>query len=273
MSSQVERGMESFFRKHLSKDRETPLSKISLRHAAPGSKGNDVENFEIPSVVDDCESIVNEVLARAQEDADGMGGLQRYVLHIYEKGTNKAAARFLFRLRGAEDEYDESGGEESPTMKGLLAQLMRHNEAQMRTTTIGINGVMGHLVRRLESSDLMVEKLMRQRQEMFIAHESAMSTQHDRDTQLLMLEGSEKRKDEMFAKISLLMPVLVNKLAGKKVFDADDPAVMALKGFVSSLTKEQFQGILQNLKPEQQVALMAMMESMKPKKIAQQSDS
>lgn len=264
-TSNIERGLGNFFRLHLSKNREAPLVKISLRHAAPGSKGQDVESFDIASVIeaDNIESMVNEILQRAQEDADGLGGLQRYVIHLYEKSTTKASARYMFRLRGMEDEYDESGGEESPTMKGLLTQLMRHNEANVRTMTVGFGGVMNHLVRRLESSDNMVEKLMKQRQIDFTNLEQAMSTQHDRDMQLLLTEGSEKRKDEMFAKLSILVPVVINKLAGQKVLDTKDPAAMMLKEFVGSLNEEQYRSILGSLKPEQAISLLSIVKSLK----------
>lgn len=263
----TERAVERFLRQNLAKKRENRINKISVRHAAPGSKGHDVDDFAISEEGfdgDAIENLVQEILGRVQEDADGMGGQQRYVVHLYEEGNKRAIGRLPIRVRGAEDEFDDSAsGEEAPNLRGLVQQQMRHNEALARMITIGFGGMIEKMSKRLDKSEDTVVRLLEQRQQMFDTLEQASSQQHERDTSLLLMESSEKRKDQLFEKLSLLLPAALNKLAGQKIMDADDPMTLMLRGFVNSLSQDQFQALLGTLSNEQKILVMQLVQAVK----------
>lgn len=271
MSNNLIRDIERFLRKNILQARNEAITKIVLRHAMPGTKGSDVESFSVPDDPDHLSETANEIISRAEEDANGMGGIQRYVLNLYESTNPKSAARFPFRIRGQDEEFDDggAGGEEAPTSKGLLQQLMRHNEANSRTMTVAIGGIVNALVRRLDASDARVEKLMEQRYQMYETLEASMSQQHMRDMEMLQQDASEKRKEQVFGKLMLLLPAVLNKLSGKKVMDGDDPMTLMVRGFAESLTPDQIRSLAEKLTQEQQIVLAQLLQSAKPKQLEQ----
>lgn len=265
----IEGDIYKFLRNHLLQSRETPIIKFVLRHAAPSAKGHDVETFTVPEQGFDNDSLLvfsQEILSRAQTDADGMGGVQRYALHAND--SQKSVGRCTFRLRGAEDEFDDSiGGEEAPTMRGLLQQLMRHNEANARTLNLSFQGIMGSMVRRIESQDRLIESLVEKRHQDLAIIEDAKSQQHERDMDALLASNSEERKDKLVEKLSLMLPVALNHLVGKKVLDGDDPNVLMLKAFAGSLNQDQLMAIQSTLGQDQKIVLFRILESLKGKQL------
>ena len=262
----LETDLTRWLSRELVKDRkEKPICKITLRHASPGTKGNEVENIDLTERVlslDNIPELAEEIISRAQTDADGIGNVQRYTVTLYALGEIRAVLRWPFRIRANGDEFDESG-EESPNAKGLLQQLMRHNEAIAKTMVHAVAGITTVMARRLESSDLTVTRLTEQHHRNMELLEEAKSDQHTRDMELLTTEASESRKNQMFEKLALLVPVMINKLAGQKVLNAEDPTAMMLKAFSESISPEQFQHIQKSLKPEQLILLAQILQPVK----------
>lgn len=265
----AEKEVEKFIRQQLFRNREIPLASFSLRHAAPGAKGQEVETFEISGSLstDDVPVLRDEVLARAQSDADGLGAkTQRYILMALEAGA-KNGPRCTFRLKGEGDE-DEADGEDSPDNRGLLQQLMRHNEALTRTFMMGMGSTVQHLQRQLQSANDHNENLLSQRREDFKVIEEAKNQQHEREMQLLLVSGQEDRKNEWLKKLEPLFPILLNKLSGKAVLTTEEKSVIA--GFADSLSPAQLATISQTLTTEQQISLVTIIKAAKEKEAASQ---
>jgi hypothetical protein len=262
----LETDLTRWLSRELVKDRkDKPICKITLRHAAPGSKGNEVETIDMTERVlslDNIPELAEEIISRAQTDADGIGNVQRYTVTLYALGEIRAVLRWPFRIRANGDEFDDSG-DEAPNAKGLLTQLMRHNEAIAKTMVHAVAGITTVMARRLESSDNTVTRLTEQHHRNMELLEEAKSDQHTRDMELLTTEASETRKNQMFEKLALLVPVMINKLAGQKVLNAEDPAAMMLKAFSESISPEQFKVIQQSLKPEQLILLGQILQPTK----------
>jgi hypothetical protein len=262
----IETDLNKWLCRELVKDRrDKPIAKISLRHAAPGTKGNDIETIDLQErtlSTDELPMIAEEIVSRAQMDADGIGGVQRYIVALYQVKDPRACVRFPFRIRANGDEFEEAGDEPSNS-KGLLSQLMRHNEAMAKTMVHAVAGLTTVMARRLESSDNTITRLTEQHTENMKLLEEAKSDQHTRDMELLTTEASETRKNQMFEKLALMVPVLINKLSGQKVFNTEDPTAMMLKSFTESITQEQFTKIQSSLKPEQLIILMQIMNNAK----------
>lgn len=272
---QVEKEIEKFLRQQLFRNREVPLEKFALRHAAPGSKGTEVDTFKVPDgeeCTDDTISLLaGDIMSRAQMDADGLGGLQRYVILPYEKGSPKGVGRLAFRITGQDEDYDvgEGTGEEAPTQLGQLKQLMRHNEALARINTQGMAAILGSMERRISRQDDLIEHLITKQMEAFEIVESAKSEENDRDIKMLEAAGKEKRTDQLFDKLNTLIPVVLNRLAGKRVMDSEDPAVAMIRGIAESLTPEQFQRIGSALTPEQAIAFYEVIKTVKPRQLTE----
>ncbi len=266
------RDLERFLRQQLTRVRETPLDRLVLRHAAQGSKGSEVETITIPEGLDgdSFPAFCDEVLALAQADADGFGEkLQRYVVIALEAGK-KDGPRFPFRLRGEGDE-DSEEGEEAPTEKGLVSQLMRHNEALARMLVMTTGSQIQSLTRQAEAKDKVIERMFEQRQKDQEAVEASKSLQAERDNQLLLASGAEDRKAELLKKLDLLMPLVVNKLAGNNILPTGAGADVFGK-LSESLSPDQLQKIAQFLTAEQQMLLLTLLKAARePKKAPEQA--
>lgn len=252
--------------------RAKPAEKIVLRSASAGSRGTEIETFEIEAGQIELEEIpvyASSILARAQDDADGNGpGVCRYVAVSFRKGENKAGSRYSFRLRGESDaDLDDESGEEAPTNKGLITQLMRHNEAMARILVQSTGSGMASMARRLESADRLNETLVKERREMFAVLEEAKSEQHTRDMEMMLTDKSQTRKDQAFAKLMSLVPMVINKIAGSKILpDKSDPLMMLLEPLIGSMSQEQFQAIAQTLQPEQQIMFVDLLKVFQDRK-------
>lgn len=244
-----------------------PLEKFVLRCCPPGKKGREVDSFEIHDSFsqDDVQSKAEEVLSRAQLDADGMGGMQRFELCAHEKGERAACGRIAFRLRAEEDEWEDGNGagDGEGDMRSVVLQQMRHNEAFARIFTTSMVSTMSAMTRRMESLDQTLERMMKQRMEAFEQLEEARSQQHDRDMDLMITTGKEERNNKAFERIMLLVPAVINKLAGQKVMNGQDPLAMSLRALAESLQPEQLGLIAKALAPEQQIVLFQVLQTVK----------
>jgi hypothetical protein len=251
--------------------RQKPATKFTLRSASPGTRGSEIESFEIEEALEleEIPVYAGSILQRAQEDADGNGpGVCRYVVHSYRKGDSKPGSRFAFRLRGESDlDLDDESGEEPATIKGLMAQLMRHNEIQSRTMVMAVSTGMASMARRLESADRLNETLVKERTTMFQTIEEAKSDQHTRDMELMLADKSQARKDQAFAKLMGLVPLVINKIAGSKILpDKSDPLMMLLEPLIGSMSQEQFNSIAGTLNPDQQIMFVDLLKTFQERK-------
>lgn len=262
----VEVEIEKWLRRELTKHREKAIKLIILRHATPGAKGNDVETIDLSErtslEIGDLQEIADDLCGRAQVDTDGMGGIQRYVISLHPEGEKRAVGRYPFRLRANLEEFEEAG-EEPANTRGLLSQLMRHNEALAKTMVHAVSGITTVMARRLESSDNAISRLTEAQHRNMALLEEAKSEQHVRDMELLKENSKQERTDKIFEKLSLLVPVVINKLAGQKVFNSDDPSALMLKSFAESMSPEQFQKIQATLSPEQMLVLGQLLTGVK----------
>lgn len=243
------------------------IKKYVLRHAGKGSRGHDIETFEINEALEpsDLDILASTIHGRAQMDADGLGpDIQRYTLTAY-LGDDKAVSRVAFRVRGEADvdlDEERETGEEAPNMRGMTQQLMRHNEANNRTL-VGSMGIMLQAMgRRLDASEKLNERLLEDRMKQFQLIEDARSQEAERQ---MMIE-SERSKHEMIRdgvkKATMLLPVAIDYVTKGKFAVRDTPLSIMLKNLTGSMTLEQVQAIASQLKPEQQIVFFQLIQNM-----------
>lgn len=251
----------------IGRNRPQPIDRIVLRNASTGFKGAEVQEFTVPTdeelAPEQVSTLSDEIMVVAQQDADGAGTkLQNYLVMALSTGA-KTGPRFRFRLRGEGE--DEDSGEETPDARGLMSQLMRHQEVLMRMATFGAQQTIGLLAKQLVESQTQVAKLQADRLAQFQAVEDAKSLQHDRELQLLTAGGDEERKNALQAgllkKFDTLFPIVMAKLAGKKSA-LSEAELSVLKPFVQGLTADQIQGMMSHLDNEQRIALLTIFKEL-----------
>lgn len=220
--------------------REGPCFRLTLKHIVTKGVGGDVANYNIGDAQDIDPTFLEELQGRietdASVDAEGCGGVQKYQLLSYHtKDPDKSQARLVIRAGDAANEEHDFDSEPA-NERGLVAQQMRHNEALIRSQVTSTNNVMNILSRQNEKLQLEKEKLEEDRYRNLAMMESMMQDRHGRFLAEQQSEFDMKMKQETFAKLSMLVPTVVNKLAGHNILpEAVNPKALAMKGLANSI--------------------------------------
>ena len=157
---------------------------------------------------------------------------------------------------------------EQATSDGLVGQLMRHVEAKDRLLTMSIGTVFEHHARII--SELRARTAELEAREMETTEMYRRLTQEERAREMedkrLALEQKKADRDaevktQLMEKLSLLLPVVANRMAGERVFpDTLSGTEATVKAIVESLTPDQLQKLSQTLTLEQQVAFLDLVK-------------
>lgn len=249
--------------------------KLIVRHLSVNKKPNgDVGSIKVDQeirAIDGTERLIDEVCEMAQQDANAMReGIQTYGLYAYFDNDRDYAPRTFFKV-SAEDPFDheaaEGEGSEPATEKGLMSQLMRHNEAQTRIGTIHTQNIIETLMRDNASQRALIEKQMAQA----IDFAAIIQDSLDNSTARRIAEKDAASKAEIVGSVvehlKLLLPVIMNKIAGQKISPESDPSFTLLAGLFESLTSEQQQKLFTEfLTPSQSAVLAEFIETYEKRK-------
>lgn len=269
MSDKTRKDLERWVRQQVFRQRETPLAMFVLKSGT--SRGGEIDVVEVPSdcTGDNVGLLVEDIIQKLQTDADSMGTkVQRYFVMACEVGS-KTGTRYPIRIRG-EGEEDDVEEADQPTEKGLTSQLMRHNEALMRMLVMTTGTQVTAMSRRLEANERTMERLMEERRAEREALEAAKDLQHERDMHMLTESGKEERKNAMMKKVESLLPVVINKIAGKPVLP-DTPEANMVRHMVASFTPEQLQAMAPILSQEQQIMLLTLLKEIREQEAKEQA--
>jgi hypothetical protein len=124
---------------------------------------------------------------------------------------------------------------------------MRHNENIHRQSS-GTWGLMfQYMTRIIERQSEQLEGLQTEKARASEMMETLMSKKHQREMEMKQLEAEQSRKDQIFQKISTLLPVAINKLAGKELVRQNDSMLEIVSTeFVNTLTSTKLDALLQS---------------------------
>ena len=242
-----------------------PLVRVTLAHMGErGSQKSPSQVHEIKNAGGQKpEDLCSSLVAAAHEDAEGLGGLQRYVCYSYygEAGERKGE-RFTFRIF-TDFAEDELGGDSEPAnATGLVSQSMRHTEAIMRSNTMDRGEIIRHYQRIVDSLTAQVEKLSAKHFDMLTMAEEMTQANHERKMDAIRVEHEMINKGEVFRTVKILLPTVVNKLAGKNLLPTSEtPSDVLVDQLLESLDPQQVAVIQQVLKPQQLVAFAGIAET------------
>lgn len=242
--------------------------KIVLRHVAGGRYGSEILSVPVPKkAIDDqwFEELANDIEIRVTDDAEGLGGMQTYCVHsLYEKRPDKPGSRFTIRETSA-DENLEDAESEPPTKTGIITQMMRHTEAATRVALMATGQIMSALKNTNARQAEMIEKLVGEKMSNLETMEKLRSEEMERKIILQRAESDERRKSEIFEKLTMLLPVAVNRISGKNLLpEKASGTELVIKGLIESITPEQLEKLQTVLRPEQLVTLLEIFQSIQP---------
>lgn len=250
--------------------------KFLLKHVNANAKQNEVQTFDCRSIHKQSDGdkrdtfidqIINAIEEAAHDDAESLGGHQKYLLLAYYQNSTKPLARCGFRVDAGDDDddSDEELASEPANAKGLVAQAMRHQEGNFRTSVMATNHVINMMQRTIDTQQETINTLLASKMDTIKLVEDLVSQRHERDLAAAEQKALLDMKENLVKKGMLLAPLVVNKLAGKKIMPEDMSSKEALLSeFAKSLTQEQVLAIHQQLNPAQAAAMLEILKSVLP---------
>lgn len=227
-----------------------------------GKMGSAVTTIKARGDDTGIEETVSEILETASGDATGVGTVQTYVVFAYYGEDKKGRARFTLKASPNEDTDSEpnEGAQltEPATPTGLLTQLMRHNEMTMRTSSASLGNLLATMQAMMAQQGRAIEKMMGDRMESVEIFESLMSLKHEREMDVVRETEKTERRKVFVDKLSPLVAVAVNKMAGQKLLPSKNPQNMALEELFKTLRPEQLEKLGTILTPDQLMLILSV---------------
>jgi hypothetical protein len=241
-------------------DGATPPDKLELRHVSVADKVTPVRAWSVAGADEDkIKSVSDQADQAAADDAEGVGGVQRYALVATAKG--EPVGRLVLRYRAAEESDPNTFGDSEPTTeRGMAARAQRHAEAAFRTMTAGAGGTIEMLARQNSKLYATVESMMTKQLEWIQLVEEMHSKKSERDLAAREMEAQIKVKEEIVGELVGLFPVLIKKFTGFTPAGYLPPEVKELRALAKGLSDEQIEGVLSHLRPEQQAVLTSVLQ-------------
>lgn len=199
----------------------TRPDQLLLRHVTLNERQVEIAWFPISPAANDNGLDLGDLAMRieetARDDAEGLGGLQRYVVHAVLE--ERPVSRLPFRLSGGGEVSPSSGVDDSldsepASGRGLLAQGMRHLEAMTRLHAEALGQLVitqqrtiGRLAEVNESGE---ERRLK-------AVETAEAMMSEKQERLLKVQESAHRQEMLSSFVGQVIPVggaIINHLTG-----------------------------------------------------------
>lgn len=184
---------------------------------------------------DDIATLASEIVELATDDAQAYSTPSRYVVYL-EHGGELVSTSGTFRLRGSEADAEAT---EPANATGLQAQLMRHLEARDRTMMQSINGLIGTMVSERESLAMREERSIERERKAILELEELVSARAERELATKQAEFDREFRTKALDKASILMPVIANRLMGKRVLPHGDPVIDVVRMVMKRIEPEK----------------------------------
>ena len=276
------RALRDFLKGQLAPEEEHPdgrCVRIQLYHLAQG-RSTGIASFPVSKECcgDDAEitEFEHDVLEAADSDAAARHGRQKYMAGGYSGDSRAVPTSSIVFLRDGGGDPDTTGptDSEGATLAGVTEQLMRHNEANAHTIGAMIGPVMSAQAKIIERLTERLGKVEDQRFEVARVYETMLSEAHDRALRTDESKLKQRMMTEAFDKVSVLAPLVVNKMAGRRLLpEPESAANEVVNSLAESFTKEQIEKIAPLLKPEQFMAFLDLIKAAQEKREAREHEA
>lgn len=218
----------------------------------------------------DTAELVEQIEERALRQANALGGVHAFMLEL--AGADGAVLGTEFFRVSAESFRDGSIVSEPANEGGVLAQMMRHTEALMKTHVQGGQINLQAAQKMIETSSRRAEFAEAKFLDMLTTVHSILTGERQAQVDLVKAEARAAATKQIGGKIAMLIPEIsaafLSGTAGPK--GAAHAAVLRAKNLFSTITPDQLKGILGLLEVEQQGAMLALLAGLAKEHEAEQ---
>lgn len=244
------------------------LKHVNIERKPQGDVGSFAVRLEEGAEDEGIDPLLHKIADAAQSDADNLNqGLQTYAIFAYYPGDQGYVPRKFFRVSPSDVEVQRDlAPSEPPTEKGLVSQTQRHLEAVLRTTSITqaqLFQTMQHELRRMAELN---EKYAGQQIEFMVVVQDMIDNAHGRRLQERGEEAKLALQESALAKLEALVPVIINRIAGKQVLPEEDRSLMLMANLLENLSEEQQRSFLGGLSDAQKISFAEVIAEYEKKK-------
>lgn len=235
---------------------------VTLYHLSSRGKREKDIWFQRLRIGDDVGEFVDDLLDEASDNCEMLRGRNKYQVRV--RGKDGCKSFFLESPSLPSDEHPLTARDfdDEPDMKGFLAQVMRHKEAETKLLLQVVHEWREEVKEEKDALRRENRELRQVEHGLRVRTEQVINMQWARDMEIRREAKKEQRKDRMMSEIANIGRRL---LEAKGILPPPPPPVLGEKApleaqimrFVGSLTPEQFNP--NALKPEQRQALESIL--------------
>lgn len=245
-----------------------PYSKLMLYHASDGSPDGTLLREIVLSegMLENPEFAQGIWNVAEAEVATNMGQVQRFVVLAFRGESDQYTNRFAFLLNRRTSAGSAMGGDSTPpTETGLTMQMLRHDTDAHRMIMLLAGATAERQELELQRKTQQITALEDRHQRTLLLQEDLLDRKSERELRHGIEQHKAKRLDQAAGMVLSFLPLLFAGLTGGKNVGgsavASNARDTAVGNILKNLTKEEFFGIFNNLKGENQVLFMELYKS------------
>jgi hypothetical protein len=239
------------------------LRHLNLEGKPQGDVGAIATKIEEGAEEDGIEPLLHQIAEKLQGDADNVNqGVQTYGVYASYPSDRGYVPRYKVRVAPSDVEIQRDfAPTEPPTEKGLVAQMQRHLEAILRTTTVATGHVFQLMQGEIKRMAEMNEKFAGQQIDVMILMQDLVDNTHGRRIKEREAEANLAMKESALGKLEMVAPVLLNRLAGKQIFPEENRSLMLMAQLLETMSPEQQAAFEGGLTQGQKIALAEVLHN------------
>lgn len=215
---------------------------------------------------DIADRVVLEIANNVQDDANSLkAGIQTYCLIAhFEKSDDKP--RKIFRVAADEDFDPDGGSSEPPTEKGIVAQLMRHNETNNKNSLVAMGYIIQTFQKEIDQQRGMNQNFLKQQIDMTMLVQDVLNEASKRRIEEKKSEMQMAVWEGLFEHLKVIGPIIANKFLGEGTVPMKmDRELYLMASFLETLGPD-VQEFMKNLPPQSLAALAELLEAYEKRK-------
>lgn len=217
------------------------VTHVALCHMSSGPE-KEIAAFKLLGKSLDARGIADiaqTIVGRADSDAAGLQGRQKYVAYAFFEGNSEPLRRRIFSTNG--HILNESGdtSTEPATNEGRLAQRMRHDEAYSQMLTIGLANLVNQQNNFIERVSQRAHQAEQENMQMFSAFKELAMREATEQHERRMKEENAARMTKLVEGAIRLAPLAINTITGREVIPQSAADTELLKAVAENVDIEE----------------------------------
>lgn len=232
--------------------------KVTLYALAQNLTRQTLQTWEPP--IEGAE-LLEQIEDRALRQANVLGGSHAFLVETLDDKDHVMGSE-VFRVSAELLPNGVSIAHEPANEGGLLAQMMRHLEAQTRTGVLSFEKTSNATLRALESVGKHASQIEDRYVSLINRMQDVVLGEHQARVELAREEASAKTKHMFAERLAGILPEVIGSFTGKVSGTPGAAAAVKAKAAFETLRPEQLETIMSCLDMPQKIAIMGLLKSL-----------